>query len=96
MAQNGLYMKENLSHDVPVIQWLTPCRKNRMTTHVITLWCVRVMSFTTSVSAMHFHIELMFILKTIKSPFKGSYDKQNLTLLAISYEIYETCLWRVS
>ena len=40
---------------------------------------------------MHFHIEIMFILKTIKSHFKGSYDKQNLTLMVILYEIYETC-----
>ena len=32
----------------------------------------------------------MLILKTIKSHFKGIYDKQNLTLVVISYEIYET------
>ena len=38
-----------------------------------------------------FHIELMFILTAIKSRFKGSYDKQNLILVVISYEIYETC-----
>ena len=33
---------------------------------------------------------IMFILKAIKSHFKGSYDKQNLTLEVISFEIYET------
>ena len=32
----------------------------------------------------------MFILKPIKSHFKGSYDKQILTLVFISYEIKET------
>ena len=37
-----------------------------------------------------FLIEIVFILKAIKSHFKGSYDKQNLTLVIISYEIYET------
>ena len=36
-----------------------------------------------------FRIEIMIILKAIKSHFKRSYDKQNLTLVAISYEIYE-------
>ena len=35
-------------------------------------------------------IEIMFILKAIKTNFKESYDKQNLTLLVISHEIYET------
>ena len=35
-------------------------------------------------------IEIMLHLKAIKSHFKGSYDKQNLTLEVISYEIYET------
>ena len=34
--------------------------------------------------------ELTLILKSIKSHFKGSYDKQNLTLEVISYENYET------
>ena len=29
-------------------------------------------------------------LKAIKSHFKESYDKQNLTLVVISYDIYET------
>ena len=35
-------------------------------------------------------IEIMFILSAIKSHFKGSYDKHNLTLVVVSYEIYET------
>ena len=34
-----------------------------------------------------FLIEIMFILKAIKSHFRGSNDKQNLTLMVISYEI---------
>ena len=37
-----------------------------------------------------FPIEILIILKAIKSHFKGSYDKQNLTLVIISYEIYKT------
>ena len=37
-----------------------------------------------------FLIEIMIILKAIKSHFKGSYNKQNLILVVISYEIYET------
>ena len=46
------------------------------------------MSLTMSVSTVHFHIELLFILKAIKFCFKESYDKQNLTPVVISYEIY--------
>ena len=79
-------MEMFLSYDVAVIQWITSCHKNR----VVTLWCVDVTSLTTSVPTMRFLIEIMFILKAIKSTFKGQYDKQNLTLVVISYEIYET------
>ena len=39
---------------------------------------------------MGFLAEIMLILKVIKSYFKGIYDEQNLTLVVISYEIYET------
>ena len=39
---------------------------------------------------MMFSIAIMSTLKAIKSHFKQSYDKQNLILVAISYEIYET------
>ena len=77
-------------YDVAVIQWITSCHKNRMTIRVITLWRVYVTSLTTSVSSMRFLCEIMFILKAIKSHFKRLYDKQNLTLVVISYEIYET------
>ena len=79
-----------LSYDIAVIQWITSCHKNRMTTYVKTLWRVDVTSLTTSVSTMRFLIEIMLILKTIKSHFSGSYDKQNLTRVVISSEIYET------
>ena len=48
------------------------------------------MSLTRSVSTIHFLIEIVFIFKGIKSHFKRSDDKQNLTLLVVSYEIYET------
>ena len=33
--------------------------------------------------------KLIFLLRVIKSNFKGSYDEQNLTLTVFSYEIYE-------
>ena len=61
-----------------------------MTTRVITLRREDVTSLTMVVTTMRFRIEIMFILKAIKSHFKVSYDKQNLTLVVISYEIYET------
>ena len=57
-----------------------------MTTRVITLWRVHVMSLTTSVSTIHFLIEIKIILKAIKSSLKGSYDKMNLKHMAILYE----------
>ena len=82
--------KISLSYDVAVIQWITSCQKNHMTTRVITLWRVHVTSLTTSMSTMLFRLEILSILKAIKSDFKGSYDKQNLTLVLISYEMYET------
>ena len=37
-----------------------------------------------------FLVEMMFILKAIKSNFKRPYDKESLTLVVNSYEIYET------
>ena len=80
----------HLSHYVVVIRWITSCHKNRITTRVITLWRECVTSLTTSMSTMCFLIETIFILKAIKSHFKGSCDKQNLTLVVISYENYET------
>ena len=61
-----------------------------MTTRVITLWREDVTSLISSVSTMCFLTEMMFILKATKSHFKASYDKQNLTLVVIPYEIYET------
>ena len=85
-----------LSPNVAVTQWITSCHNNRMATGVITLWRERVASLTTSVSTMRFLIEIIFILMAIKSRFKGSYDKQNLTPVVISYKIYETRRWLVS
>ena len=63
--------ERNLSHDVAVIQWITSCLKYPMTTHVITRLRERVTSLTTSVSIMHFLIEIIYILKAIKFHFKG-------------------------
>ena len=51
--------------------WITSCHKNRMTTRVITLWRKGVTSLTSFVSTMHFLIEIMLLLKAIKSFLKG-------------------------
>ena len=67
-----------LSHNLAVIQWITSCRKNHMTRRVITFWRVYVTSLTTSVSAMHFLLEILSISQAIKSN-----NKQNLTLVVI-------------
>ena len=82
--------KQYLSYDIAVFQWLMSYHKYPMTAHVITLWHKHATSLTMSVSAMSFLIEIVFILKEIKSHFKGSFDKDNLTLVGISYEIHET------
>ena len=60
-----------LPYDVAVIQWITSCHKNRMTTRVITLWRVDVTSLTTSISIVRFLLEILSILKAIKSILKG-------------------------
>ena len=64
-----------LSYDVSIIQWITLCHKNHTTTSVIILWRVDVTSLTTSVSTVRFRIEILSILKAIRSNFKGSYNK---------------------
>ena len=75
---------------VAVSQWITSCHKNCITTRVITFWRIHITSFTTSVSTMHLLIEIMFILKAKKYHLKKTYNKQNFTLVCISYDIYET------
>ena len=52
-----VYHKWHLAYDVAVIQWITSCHKNRMTTRVITLWRIDVTSLTTSMSTMRFLLE---------------------------------------
>ena len=63
-----------------------------MTTRVIHVICLaRTRNVIDNVRVNNAYlIEIMFILKAIKSHFKGPYDKQNLTLAVILYEIYET------
>ena len=56
-----------LSYDIAVIQWITSCHKNRMSTRVITLWRIYVKPLTTSVSTMHLIIEIMFIINRAKA-----------------------------
>ena len=73
-----------------VVQWITSRNKNRMATRVITLWRVHVTSLTMSVSTVRLLFERLFILKAITPILKDHMDKQNLTLMVILYEIYET------
>ena len=61
-----------------------------MTTRVISLW--RVHPCQQSVFLL---IEIILALKAIECHFK-ILDKKNLTLVVISYDIYETSLRRVS
>ena len=74
-----------ISYDVAVIQWITSCHKNTITTRVITFWRLDITSMTTSVSKMRL-LEILSTLKGIKFSFKGACDKQNLILVVISYE----------
>ena len=61
-----------------------------MTTRVMTLWRAHVTLLTTSVTTMRFLIEITFVLKAIQIHYKVPFDKMNLILVVISYEIYET------
>ena len=90
MTQVRMTVSIKFLYDVGFIQWMTSCHKNHMTIRVIILWRLSVTPLTTSVSIMRFLLEITFILRAIKSHFKGSYDKQNLTLAVISYGLYET------
>ena len=59
------------------------------------IWHICVRFLTRTMSAVHFLIEIMFSVKAIKHHFEVSFDKQNLTLVVVSYE-YETCRRQVS
>ena len=77
-------MEAILSYDVAIFLRIMSCYKNHMTAHEITLWRVHVTSLTTALSTMCFHSNNVHF-----KGYKMSYDKQNLTLMVISYEIYE-------
>ena len=64
-----------------VIQWIMSCNK-----YPITLWRECVTLLTMSVSTMRMLHKNNVHFEGDKSHFKGSYDKQNLTLVVISYE----------
>ena len=77
-------------------QWITSCNKSVITTRVLTLLLEYVTSLTTSVTTkddvrnnnVNFHWIYMYVyFKRDKIVFKKSYDKMNLTLMVISYEI---------
>ena len=46
--------ENTLSYDAAVIQWITSCHKNRMTTRVIKRWRVSVTPLTTSIRSFNF------------------------------------------
>ena len=62
-----------------------------MTKHVLTLSAgtSNVMNNVRDNNA--FFVEILSTLKAIKSPFERSYDKQNIILVVISYDIFQTC-----
>ena len=61
-----------------------------MNTRYITLSAGTSNVMTTSVTTNAFFVEIISTLKAIKSSFERSYDKQDITLVVISYEIYQT------
>ena len=69
--------------------WALSCHKIRMTTRYTTRWREQVRRDDVHVNHA-FSVEQLSALKAIKSHFKWANYKQNLTLVAISYEIYET------
>ena len=77
-------LEYNLYFDATVIEWIASCHKlcydhtlhNTLTSNIMTM----------SVTTMQIFIEINF--EGIKITFKRSYDKQNLTLVIISYDIY--------
>ena len=72
---------------------VTSCHKNRMTTNYITLWREQVTSWWCPCQPCIF-CRTIVNFKVDKIQLKMVIcDKQNLTLLIISYRIYETC-WR--
>ena len=58
-----MHFDDILSYDIAVIEWITACHKNSMTTRVITHWCKHVMSLTTSLSTTRFLIEIALFLR---------------------------------
>ena len=76
---------KQILYDVAVIQWIMSCHKN--CNHALTKRNV----IDKSTCQQYVPIEIMFILKVIKSRFEGSCDvcKQNPSLVAISYKIYQ-------
>ena len=79
-------LKTYLLYGVAVIQWIRSCHKNR--NHASTL---KRNAIDKSPCQQYVLIEIMFILKVIKSRFEGSCDlcKQNSSLEAISYKMYQ-------
>ena len=66
--------------------------------HVINnVMTTRVLTFSAGTSKRHddvrdnnaFFVEILSTFKAIKSSSERSYDKQNITLVVISYEIYQ-------
>ena len=54
-----------LSYDVAVIQWITSCHKNRVTTRAISRLRVHVTTLATSVPKTRFLLDILSSLKAI-------------------------------
>ena len=78
MIFSRVQLKEILSYDVAVFQWITSCHKNRMTTRVLTLLREYVTSLTTSVTTMLIFIGNMSTFKAIKSYLRSHMIKRIL------------------
>ena len=80
--------KKNLSYDVAVFQWITPCNKKCYDhTCINTFAGIRKVIVDVRNNNENFHWKYVHF-KGDKMFFKKSYDKTNLTLVVISYEIY--------
>ena len=76
-----------LSYDVAVFQWIMSCHKNRMTTRNNTSAGIRSVIDDVRNNNVNFHWKYVHF-DGDKIVYKKSYDKTNLTLVVISYEIY--------
>ena len=76
--------KNKLSYDIVVIQWIMSCHKRSYNNTL-----ARTRNGIGNVPVYSVFLETLLISKATKPYFKGSYGKQNLTLV-ISHKLHET------